>query len=404
MRFVMRLIKSKWFWAGFIMFFFGAMIANAQTVSPFMGVGNVQEFDNNGEALLTGVLYTYQAGTTTQQATYTDSTGTIQNPDPIPFGSGGRAAIWLTSGATYKFVLCTQNDGPTCAAGDILFSVDQVPGSSSSGSSSGSPFTGTFISGSANPATTGILRLASGDSACWRNTAGSANLCWSKDGNDVLSWSGGSVKFPLSGVPGTLLGFDILWADSTSNRWMMENNGGVAAQIVGSGVDINTSDQVTQLHFGLTGLPLSTTAPLTNQYLQWNGTNVIGTNGPVDVDLTAQNSSCATQTFITPAANGFYRFEAILEITQAATTSSQTPALSLNYTTADSSTARSNVLTGQTTGNAVGTTLGVIVNTITPSSIYAKSGVPITMSCSGYTSSGATQMQYSVHARLTGPF
>ena len=57
------------------------------------------------------MLYSYQAGTTTQQATYVDYTGTVLNPNPIPFGSGARVAIWLTSTASYKFVLCQQNDG-----------------------------------------------------------------------------------------------------------------------------------------------------------------------------------------------------------------------------------------------------------------------------------------------------
>src|SRR6185437_13742461 len=96
--------------------------SHAQSVSPFMGLGNVQFEDNNGTPLVNGVLYSYQAGTTTQQATFTDATGTVQNPNPIPFTSGGRAAIWLTTGSTYKFVLCTQNDGAFCASGDILFS------------------------------------------------------------------------------------------------------------------------------------------------------------------------------------------------------------------------------------------------------------------------------------------
>src|ERR1700734_273285 len=94
-----------------------ASSAHAQ-VSPFMALGNAQFVDNNGNLLTSGVLYSYQAGTTTQQATYTDYTGLAQNPNPIPFGSGARASIWLTSTASYKFVLCIQNDGSSCAPSD----------------------------------------------------------------------------------------------------------------------------------------------------------------------------------------------------------------------------------------------------------------------------------------------
>src|SRR5215472_2604793 len=100
----------------------------AQNVSPFQGLGVAQWFDNNGKPLTAGVLYSYQAGTTTQLGTYTDSTGTVLNPNPLPFTSGARVNIWLLSGSYYKFVLCSQNDGAFCAPGDVLFSVDQVPG------------------------------------------------------------------------------------------------------------------------------------------------------------------------------------------------------------------------------------------------------------------------------------
>src|SRR5207247_2083570 len=207
--------------------------------------------------LTMGVLDSYQAGTSTQQATFTDSTGTVQNPNPIPFGTGGRVQIWLTTANFYKFVLCVQNDGPSCAAGDILFTVDQIPGGLSGGGNAGSPFIGVFISGTVSPATSGAVRVASGDSVCWRNAAGSANLCFSKDSNDLLSWTGGSLKFPEVGAPTGVASFDILWADNTAHRWKMANNGGSLVQVVGSGNDIDTTDAVTKWHFGATQVPLS---------------------------------------------------------------------------------------------------------------------------------------------------
>lgn len=261
----------------FFVMFCSAVAAYSQ-VSPIMGVGNIQLLDNNGEPCTACVLYSYQAGTTTQQATFTDSTATVFNPNPIPMSSGARANIWLTTGAFYKLQACLQNDGAFCAPADVLFSVDQVPGGASAGGGGGggSPFIGVFISSSASPATSGILELAAGDTVCFRNTAGSANLCWRKDPNDLLSWDGGSLKFPEVGVPSGIAGFDLLWADNTAHRWMMAPNGRGASQFVASGVDINTSDQVTQLHFGSTAEPLFATAPTNSQFLQWNGNWIVG--------------------------------------------------------------------------------------------------------------------------------
>jgi hypothetical protein len=41
---------------------------------------------------------------------------------------------------------------------------------------------------------------------------------------------------------------DIIYPDSTAHRWKMNNNNGGAVQVVASGADINTSDQVTVTH------------------------------------------------------------------------------------------------------------------------------------------------------------
>lgn len=266
-------------------FLFFALVcgsAGAQSVAPIQGLGQIQFFSNTGAPLTNGVLYSYVAGTTTQQATYTDATGLTQNPNPITFSIGARASVWLTIGSFYKFVLCSQNDGPACAPGDTIYSVDQVPGGSSGSSGGSSPFTGIFISQTASPASSGILRLASGDSICWRNQAGTTNLCIRKNANDLLQWDGSSLGFAettsICGQAAT--GVDLLWADNAAHRWLMSNNGGGCNNVVASGVDINTSDQVTQLHFGATAAPICGTAPTSGQFIQWNGTQLCGTTGP----------------------------------------------------------------------------------------------------------------------------
>jgi hypothetical protein len=77
-------------------------------LSAFGGVG-WQFFDNNGAPLAGGLIYTYAAGTTTPQATYTTSAGTIAHSNPIVLNSAGRVPggeIWLLI-SSYKFVLQT---------------------------------------------------------------------------------------------------------------------------------------------------------------------------------------------------------------------------------------------------------------------------------------------------------
>lgn len=72
------------------------------TLLPFIR----QQFsDANGNPLSGGLVQTYVAGTTTPQATYTDSTGTVLNTNPVVLDSSGTASIWLIQNAAYKFVI-----------------------------------------------------------------------------------------------------------------------------------------------------------------------------------------------------------------------------------------------------------------------------------------------------------
>jgi hypothetical protein len=60
-----------------------------------------------GQPLTGGLLYTYQAGSTTPLTTYTDPSGLIANTNPIVLGVDGRppSEIWFADGYNYKFVL-----------------------------------------------------------------------------------------------------------------------------------------------------------------------------------------------------------------------------------------------------------------------------------------------------------
>lgn len=69
-----------------------------------------QYFDNNGNPLSGGKLYSFEAGTTTPLATYTSSTGGSSNPNPLILDSRGEGSVWLTSGTAYKLRLTTAAD------------------------------------------------------------------------------------------------------------------------------------------------------------------------------------------------------------------------------------------------------------------------------------------------------
>lgn len=103
----------------------------------------MQFFDINGEPLVGGKVYTYEAGTTTPSITYTDNTGASANPNPIILNARGEASIWLGADI-YKLKLTDSNDVE-------IWTVDYISSPVSGVSPS---FTGNAVisSNSSNPA------------------------------------------------------------------------------------------------------------------------------------------------------------------------------------------------------------------------------------------------------------
>jgi len=85
-----------------------------------MPTPKLQFFTSAGVPLSGGKLYSYAAGTTTPQATYTDSTGNTPNANPIILDSRGECNCW-TGTALYKFVLRDSSN-------TLVWSVDNVGG------------------------------------------------------------------------------------------------------------------------------------------------------------------------------------------------------------------------------------------------------------------------------------
>ena len=97
----------------------------ASVLLSSVGIGQ-QFFDNNGVPLAGGLIYTYQAGSSTPLVTYTDNGGTIANANPIVLDSSGRVPneIWLLQGYSYKFVI-TSSSGTTLITLDNLYGILQ---------------------------------------------------------------------------------------------------------------------------------------------------------------------------------------------------------------------------------------------------------------------------------------
>jgi len=96
-------------------------------LSPVGGVA-AQFFTNTGAVLTGGKLYTYAAGTTTPQASYTTSTGNVARTNPIILDAAGRVPsggeIWILP-VGYKFILKDSTD-VLIATYDNIFGVGAV--------------------------------------------------------------------------------------------------------------------------------------------------------------------------------------------------------------------------------------------------------------------------------------
>ena len=128
-------------------------------LSPVAGAAQ-QFFTNSGVPLSGGLLYTYAAGTTSNQTTYTSISGITAHANPIVLNSAGRVPsgeIWLAKGIAYKFVLKDSND-VLIATYDNISGINDTDSLSSFeetlASSSGSSLVGYQPSGIGSVATT----------------------------------------------------------------------------------------------------------------------------------------------------------------------------------------------------------------------------------------------------------
>lgn len=124
-------------------------------------------------------------------------------------------------------------------------------------------------------------------------------------------------------------------------------------------------------------------------------------------DQLNQAANVAVTTWFTPALAGKYLLWAYCILTQAATTSSTLPVPFINWTDIDTNLADARSMGQTKTTNGVGTSTDDVATSGQnfPTMMFSpKAGVAVQISTTGYLSSGATPMQYALHAFALGPF
>lgn len=224
---------------------------------PTYGAG-WQGLDASGNPLNAGQLFVYQAGTSTPLTTYTTSSGTIQNSNPVVLNADGRPPneIWIAANNTAKVVLEDANN-------NVIETRDNLPGINDS------------------------TAIQSGAIFLLGNVAGTNTL--TATGNPTLTaYSKGNtfILFPANQNTGaTTINIDSLGAKNILSQGVAcsgaELRSGIPVQIEYDGTSFNI--------LGSVGRQLNTSAAFTNypSSATWGDLTSL-TLTPGDWDLNAQ--------------------------------------------------------------------------------------------------------------------
>lgn len=210
--------------------------------------------DDSGVPVNAGKLYAYRTGTTTAQDTYSDSTLSTPNANPIELNSAGRSTTAIygnpASGYDYRLRLSTSADAQIWQYDDIV-----VDGADTATFSEGS-FTGTLTGMSSTTTGTISYRIVS-------NSAGTGKLCflYNATGSNI-SGTSNTTAMTMTGLPAACTPAAATYVDTT----VIDNGTSVAgaAQISASGTTITFS---TDAAFSSTGFTNTGTKGLVSGWL-----------------------------------------------------------------------------------------------------------------------------------------
>jgi hypothetical protein len=228
-----------------------------------------QFFTTAGIPLVGGKLYTYVAGTSTPQATYTTEAGVTANTNPIILDTRGECNLFLTESVSYKFILYDSTDV-------LIWSVDNISSLSglatqaanavaiTGGTISGVTITGGTISGLTSPLPiasggTNAITAAAARTSLGLGTYAVVNVPTASAANVLL---GDAISTVAPGTTGNLLtSTSTAWASTAPAAEVFGANGtvvtttGVSAFTIPAGV---TRMKVTIIGGGAGGAGCST--------------------------------------------------------------------------------------------------------------------------------------------------
>lgn len=178
-------------------------------------------FDANGNALVGGLVFTYMAGTTTKQVTYTDSTGGTPNPNPIVLDARGEASIWFDQNLAYKVVLSPagDTDPPTAP----IWTQDNIPPASNLLSAPSSALSVGFqqVGGSARTVAAKLYEFkTSADFPAWgaqcviAGVNNATSIAFAGSGNVVIGYN--NLLSGTTGYANTVVGTNSMQAATTA--------------------------------------------------------------------------------------------------------------------------------------------------------------------------------------------
>lgn len=202
-------------------------------------------FIANGNPGIGYKVYTYQTGTTTPKASYTDSTGAVENANPVIFDQYGLKQIWLKDDINYTLLVKSSDDSVT------FLTLNNVGG-----------ITDTLSSASTIAAST-IVDANGNEEIVFTGVAGAVNYVAmsnnSTGSNPIISTGGDDANVGLTFTPkgsgtftfnaGASLGGDTtVTGKLTLNKNLVLNNSVTPAQITATQNNYNpTSSDVANI-------------------------------------------------------------------------------------------------------------------------------------------------------------
>jgi len=229
-----------------------------------------QFIDAAGVPLAGGFLYTYEAGTTTPQATYTDAAGSTANSNPIVLDSRGEANIWLAS-ANYKFKL-------TDANGTEIWTVDNI----AAPSTALSPVFSSNVTISANTSGPALLVTQTGAGAAIRvqdsadpdsspfvvDTTGQVGIGTATPAN-AIDVAGGAIQISTSGGTSRT----VMSADSTDSIVSVNDDRNFTVKTnAATRLTVNSTSATSTVPVVLPTDPTTALQAATKQYVDTTGT------------------------------------------------------------------------------------------------------------------------------------